>query len=75
MGSKFGRFVSCFFTFLCGYAIGFGYCWQMTLVMMTMLPMVMISGGIIAQVDNTIKPTDEPTRPIINSPTERPNHQ
>ena len=50
MGSKFGRLIYSFSAFIAGYALGFYYLWKMTLVMLAALPVVAISGGILAKV-------------------------
>lgn len=50
IGGKFGRLVSCVITFIGGYVIGFMYCWQMTLVMLGVLPLMAICGVIMGLV-------------------------
>ena len=50
IGSKFGRMISSVVAFFAGYAIGFAYIWELTLVMLAMFPLLVFVGGIMAQV-------------------------
>ena len=50
MGAKFGRLIYSLVAFVAGYALGFVYLWQMTFVMLALMPLVAISAGIIAKV-------------------------
>ena len=42
--------ISSIVAFFAGYAIGFMYIWELTLVMLAMFPLIVIVGGIMAQV-------------------------
>ena len=50
MGEKFARFLQCFATFVGAYVIGFIYGWKLTLVLLTMLPLMAIAGGLMGMV-------------------------
>ncbi|XP_028410024.1 multidrug resistance protein 1-like [Dendronephthya gigantea] len=50
IGSKFGRLIYSLSAFFAGYALGFYYLWKMTLVMLAALPIVAVSGGILAKI-------------------------
>ncbi|XP_046851815.1 ATP-dependent translocase ABCB1-like [Xenia sp. Carnegie-2017] len=47
MGEKFARFIQCLTTFIGAYIIGFIYGWQLTLVLLSMLPLMAFGGGIM----------------------------
>ena len=50
IGSKFGRLIYSFSAFFAGYILGFCYLWKLALVMMAVLPIVALSGGVLAKV-------------------------
>ena len=50
IGAKFGRLFSCVVTFFAGYAIGFTYVWQLTLVLVATFPLIVLVGGLMAKV-------------------------
>ena len=50
MGEKCARFIQCMMTFIGAYVIGFIYGWKLTLVLVTMLPLMALSGGLMAMV-------------------------
>ncbi|XP_051141939.1 ABC transporter B family member 4-like [Andrographis paniculata] len=50
MGEKVGKFVQLMSTFLGGFVIAFSKGWLLTLVMLSSLPPLMISGGIMSHV-------------------------
>jgi ABC-type bacteriocin/lantibiotic exporter with double-glycine peptidase domain len=50
IGSKFGRLIYSFSSFTAGYVLGLCYLWKMTLVMLAVLPVVAVSGGVVAKV-------------------------
>ena len=52
MGEKFARFIQCLTTFIGAYIIGFIYGWQLTLVLLSMLPLMAFGGGIMGLVSN-----------------------
>ena len=53
IGSKFGRIISSFVSFVAGYVIGFIYVWQLTLVMIAMFPLIVIVGAVMAKVGHS----------------------
>ncbi|CAB3990056.1 multidrug resistance 1 isoform X2, partial [Paramuricea clavata] len=50
IGSKFGRLIFSFSAFFAGYILGFCYLWKLALVMMAVLPIVALSGGVLAKI-------------------------
>lgn len=50
MGEKLARFIQCFMTFIGAYVIGFIYGWKLTLTLVSMLPLMALSGGIMGMV-------------------------
>jgi ABC-type multidrug transport system fused ATPase/permease subunit len=52
MGEKLARFIQCMMTFVGAYIIGFIYGWQLTLTLLSMLPLMALSGGIMGMVWN-----------------------
>ncbi|XP_028410025.1 multidrug resistance protein 1-like [Dendronephthya gigantea] len=50
IGSKFGRVIYSFSAFIAGYALGFFYLWELTFVMLAVLPVVAACGGIQAKI-------------------------
>lgn len=50
MGEKVGKFVQLMSTFFGGFAIAFSKGWLLTLVMLSTIPPLMISGGIMGHV-------------------------
>lgn len=50
LGAKFGRLIYSLVAFFAGYGLGFFYQWKMTLVMLAALPVIAISGGLLAKV-------------------------
>jgi ATP-binding cassette subfamily B (MDR/TAP) protein 1 len=50
MGEKLARFIQCLMTFVGAYIIGFIYGWKLTLSLVSMLPLMALSGGIMGMV-------------------------
>ena len=50
IGSKLGSFFQYFATFIAGFVVGFIYGWQLTLVIISVSPLLAISGAIMAKV-------------------------
>ncbi|KAL4377849.1 hypothetical protein GQ457_02G001840 [Hibiscus cannabinus] len=50
MGEKVGKFIQLVFTFSGGFVIAFFQGWQLTLVMLSAIPLVVISGGIMTMI-------------------------
>ncbi|KAK8718207.1 hypothetical protein V6N13_045450 [Hibiscus sabdariffa] len=50
MGEKVGKFIQLVFTFSGGFVIAFFQGWQLTLVMLSAIPLVVITGGIMTMI-------------------------
>lgn len=65
IGSKFGRIIYSFSSFITGYVLGFYYLWKLALVMLPILPPLAVSAGIMAKVnyapEKDLSQTRDPT--------------
>jgi ABC-type multidrug transport system fused ATPase/permease subunit len=50
IGSKVGMAIQFTVTFFAGFAIGFVYSWKLTLVILSLTPLMIIAGGIMGKV-------------------------
>jgi ABC-type multidrug transport system fused ATPase/permease subunit len=50
IGYKLGNMVQCFVSLIAGYVIGFVYCWQMSLVLATLFPVMILLGAMMSKV-------------------------
>jgi ATP-binding cassette subfamily B (MDR/TAP) protein 1 len=50
IGAKYGRIISSVVSFIVGYTIGFIYVWQLTLVMLSLFPLMVIVGAMMSKV-------------------------
>lgn len=54
IGAKYGRIISSVVSFVIGYVIGFIYVWQLTLVMLSLFPLMVIVGALMTKVNMKI---------------------
>ncbi|KAK3736374.1 hypothetical protein QZH41_006151 [Actinostola sp. cb2023] len=50
IGGKAGMSIQFITTFFAGFGLGFGYSWNLTLVILSLVPLMIIAGGIIGKV-------------------------
>ncbi|XP_028400885.1 multidrug resistance protein 1-like isoform X2 [Dendronephthya gigantea] len=50
LGRKLAAFQYCVASFICGYFLGFFYGWKLTLVILSLFPVIVISGGFLGWV-------------------------
>jgi ABC-type multidrug transport system fused ATPase/permease subunit len=50
IGHKFASFQYCIAGFICGYILGFFYGWILTLVILSLFPVIALSGGFLGWV-------------------------
>ncbi|XP_028416784.1 multidrug resistance protein 1-like isoform X1 [Dendronephthya gigantea] len=53
IGAKYGRILSSIVSFIVSYAIGFVYVWQLTLVMFSLFPLMVIVGAMMSKLTGT----------------------
>jgi ATP-binding cassette subfamily B (MDR/TAP) protein 1 len=60
IGAKYGRMISSVVSFIVGYTIGFIYVWQLTLVMLSLFPLMVIVGAMMSKVHMTMLAYQKP---------------
>ena len=63
IGYKIGMFVHAISTVLAGFALAFWYQWKLTLVLISVTPLLVVAGGILGKVTSSIILFKEPIRP------------
>ena len=51
IGHKVGLFIQPLATFIAGFAIGFYYGWELTLVLLSVTPLSAVAGAVMAKVE------------------------
>ena len=63
IGYKIGMFVHAISTVLAGFVLAFWYGWKLTLVLISVTPLLVVAGGILGKVTSSIVDFKGPIRP------------